>query len=280
MTPTSLNESRLFSFIDKQSAFTVHFLEGGKLMADVVTTHNIGPTALEFYRDAILSSMQMLNFMKATENIGFYIDSEDPYFRFKVEMNAQGTMRTLLLPEEFESFPETVTGMARLTKAFPNKQPYSSIIKLENDPTREVVNRALKQSYQTQTEIKVGHKDCSLMFSKLPPSGLSKKFDEVVDIPLENFIKRHKDLLEEVEKLSLESESEIIDFFNSKDLTYLGSKETKFYCPCSKERMVSNLLTLGEKDMGDIFQEGPSVEVRCDYCNTIYEINQSELKAQ
>lgn len=276
----SLNESRLFSFIDEQSAFTVHFLEAGKLMSDIVTTHNIGPVALEFYRGAVLSSMQMLNFMKATENMGFYIDSEEPYFRFKVEMNAQGTMRTLLLPEEFESFPETVTGKARVTKAFPNQKPYSSVVELENERAKDIVNAALKQSYQTQTHIDVGHKDCSLMFSKLPPSSLSKKFEEVVDLPLDHFMSRHRGLLKEVEQLGLDNQEEIIDFFSSKQLTYLGSKETKFFCPCSKERMISNLLTLGEKDIEDIFKDAPAVETRCDYCNTVYEIKEEDLKAQ
>ena len=275
-----MKESRLFSFIDKQSAFTLHFLEGGKMMADIVTTHNIGPTALEFYRDALLSSMQMLNFMKATENMGFYIDSDEPYFRFKIEMNAQGTMRTLLLPEEFDNFPDTVSGIARTTKAFPNKQPYSSMIKLESEPTHGIVNKVLKESYQTNNEIQVGHADFSLMFSKLPPSNLSQKFDEIVDLPLEQFIKSHEGLLEELNNIEFSSEEAIIEFFSNKELSYLGSKEVKFFCPCSKERMVANLLTLGQNDMEDVFKDTQSIEVRCDYCNTIYEIDQKDLKAQ
>lgn len=275
-----MKESQLYSFIDKQSAFTIHFLQGGKLMSDIVTTHNIGPTALEFYRDAILSSMQMLNYMKATENMGFYIDSEEPYFRFKVEMNAQGTMRTLLLPEEFEEFPKEITGNARVTKAFPNKQPYSSIIKIEKNSPNEVVNKVFKESYQTASETQVGYSDCSLMFSKLPPSNLSKKFDEIVDRPLSEFVKEHKDLIKELDKNLLEDEKDIISFFESKELTYLGSKQVKFHCPCSKERMVANLMTLSQNDIDSVFEEKESVEVRCDYCNTIYDINEKDLKAQ
>lgn len=275
-----MKESRLYSFIDKQSAFTVHFLEAGKLMGDIVTTHNIDSTALDFYRDVLMSSMQMVNFMKATENMGFYIDSEEPYFRFKVEMNAQGTMRTLLLPEEFEEFPKSINGAARITKAFPNKQPYSSIIKLENESPREVVNKVLKESYQVNTELEVGHTDCSIMFSKLPPSNLSKKFDEIIDIPLSEFIDSQKSLMKEIQEKGIVEEEEIIEFFASKELNYLGSKEIKFSCPCSKERMVANILTLSQSDKSSVFDQENKVDVRCDYCNTIYEIHKDDLKAQ
>lgn len=279
-----MQESRLFSFIDEKSAFTLHFLHGGKLIQDIVQVHNIGPMAYDFYRDTILTSMQMLNFMKATENMGFYIDSNEPYFRLKIEMNERGTMRTLLLPEEFEDFPKTVTGTARVTKAFPNKTPYSSVIQLNEHPAADIVNQALKDSYQMQAKVSVGRADMSVMFSKLPPSKLSEKFEEVIDEPLESFMKTHKNLVTEIEKqdfiLKEADESATIDFFTKKGLTYLGSKEVKFYCPCSKERMAANMATLGKKDLDEVFKEKESIEVRCDYCNTVYDINQSELKAQ
>lgn len=275
-----MKESRLFSFIDKQSAFTVHYLEGLKLINDINNVHNIGPKAQDFYREALLSSMQMVNFMKATENMGFYIDSETPYFRFKIEMNARGTMRTLLLPEDFEDFPQNISGKARITKAFPNKQPYASVIELTEEKTKAVVNKMLKESYQSNTEISVGKKDFSLMFSKLPPSNISEKFDEIIDIPLADFISQHSSLFSDLEKSELTEEKDIISFFENNELNYLGSKEVKFHCPCSKERMVANLMTLGPDDRKEVFKEQNSVEVRCDYCNTIYDVAKGDLKAQ
>ena len=50
----------------------------------------------------------MVNFLKPGESLGFYIDSEEPYFRFKIELSNTGTFRTLLLPEEFENFPDKI----------------------------------------------------------------------------------------------------------------------------------------------------------------------------
>ena len=42
------------------------------------------------------------------EQIGFYLDSEDPKFQFKIETSHQGDTRCLLLPENFQQFPEAI----------------------------------------------------------------------------------------------------------------------------------------------------------------------------
>lgn len=280
-----MKESRLFSFIDQQSAFTVHFLHAEKLINDIMRIHNIGPTAFKFYQETLLSSAQMLNFMKATENMGFYIDSQEPYFRFKIELNAQGTMRTLLLPEEFDAFPDTVTGKARVTKAFPNNAPYSSVIELQNESVFNITNRVLQQSYQTKTHIETNPLNFGLMFSKLPPSSLAKKFDEIIDLPLQDFVDKNSNLAKDIEQLVSKaqkglSEKEIVSFFTEKSFVYLGSKEVKFFCPCSKERMSANMLTLANSDLDEIFRDKDSVEVRCDYCNSIYDISKDQLHQQ
>ena len=51
-----------------------------------------------------------------------------------------------------------------------------------------------------------------------------------------------------------------------------------FHCPCSRERMVENLFTLTEDDRKHIFEEQNPIEIRCDYCNTTYQIREEEVK--
>ena len=57
----------------------------------------------------------------------------------------------------------------------------------------------------------------------------------------------------------------------------MGSKEMNFHCPCSKERMIENLFTLTEDDRDHVFAENDPVEIRCDYCNTLYYIGSEEF---
>ena len=75
------------------------FDRGEKLIEELVVLNNLKPQGLQFFRDAVLSATLMLSFLKSREGMGIYIDSNEPYFRLKIEGHSSGTIRTLLLPE-------------------------------------------------------------------------------------------------------------------------------------------------------------------------------------
>ena len=95
-----LNDSQLFTFIDKDRKFALYFLEGQKLIHDLVLTHRLREAGISYFRSAVLSIQLMLGLLKQGEHFCFYIDSETPYFRLKIEMNAAGLMRGMLYPNE------------------------------------------------------------------------------------------------------------------------------------------------------------------------------------
>lgn len=273
-----MKESRLYSFLESKIGFSIHFLEGTKLITDVYETHNVGPNASTYYKNTILTAQHMLNFLKSGESLGVYIDSEDPYFRFKIEMGHQGTMRTLLLPEEFSEFPTHVSGVTRISKIFPNKTPYTSIVKLENTEADDVINQVLKESYQTNSKIFISdNKDQSIMITKLPPTNVDKEGNVEDDISLIDFISQQDSFIKDLFNNHYDDTELITKRFEDIGFSYLGSKEVKFHCPCSKNRMMTNLLNLHHNDLNDVFAEDNQIEIRCDYCNTLYEISKEDL---
>lgn len=54
--------------------------------------------------------------------------------------------------------------------------------------------------------------------------------------------------------------------------------ETAFKCDCSKEKISRALATISKKDMDDIINDGESIEVKCQFCNTAYKFEVDELK--
>lgn len=52
----------------------------------------------------------------------------------------------------------------------------------------------------------------------------------------------------------------------------------QFKCDCSKERISKALATISKKDMDDIINDGESIEVKCQFCNTAYKFEVEELK--
>ena len=54
---------------------------------------------------------------------------------------------------------------------------------------------------------------------------------------------------------------------------------TKFECDCSKEKVEKALISVGQKDIQEMIDDGKSIEVKCHFCNTAYTFNIPELKA-
>jgi molecular chaperone Hsp33 len=273
-----MKESRLYSFLDSKKGFAIHFLEGTKLIKDIFTIHNVGPCASDYYKNTLLSAQHMLTFLKPGESLGVYIDSEEPYFRFKVEMGYQGTMRTLLLPEDFSDFPKEVSGIARISKIFPSQTPYSSIVKLQNQAPDKIINQILSESYQTNSQVLVSEQqDQSVMLTKLPPIDVNKEGLAFDDVSLEDFIEQKESFIQNLFREHVNDIELIVNKFEQDQFSYLSSKEVKFFCPCSKERMMSNLINLHHNDLNDVFAEDNHVDIRCDYCNTMYNITKEDL---
>jgi len=51
-----------------------------------------------------------------------------------------------------------------------------------------------------------------------------------------------------------------------------------FMCDCSRERVEKVLLSLGEKDLGELVDEGKEVELHCHFCNKRYTFSVEEVE--
>lgn len=49
-------------------------------------------------------------------------------------------------------------------------------------------------------------------------------------------------------------------------------------CPCSEQRVVAAMTTLGRDELEDIVNSGEIMEILCDYCQTVYRIGSQQLK--
>ncbi len=272
-----LEASRLYSFLDHKNGFNIHFLEGQKFIHDLAVIHNVQGSGFAYFRDIILGVMPVIFFLKPNENLGIYIDSEEPYFRLKIETTFNGHTRTLLLPEEFNQFPMKVTGKIRVTKSFTNdKSPYTSIIDLNQTETKEVLNKLLSDSYQTDSEIVVANMcDQSLMVTKLPAMNVNLVNHE--SMTRAEYLKKHQHFFQEVFENAFTDIEKIVKTFEDNGFAYLGSRQINYFCPCSKESMIRNITNLYGNNHEHIFEGASFIDVKCDYCNKTYKITTGDL---
>ena len=144
----TLPESRIYTCVDESRSHALHFLEGQKLVHDMALMHHLYVSGFAFFRKICLTVQPMLCLLKQGEYFGFYLDSDEPYFRLKIELTAGGAIRAMLLPEDFQEFPEKVSGTMRLNKYSAKlKSPYQSVLEIQNHPLEKLSDHILKISY-------------------------------------------------------------------------------------------------------------------------------------
>ncbi len=275
MIPTS----RLFTFLDEKSGFAFHILEGQKLINDLAIIHELKAHQFSFFRDTVLATQPLISFLKKGEGLGFYLDSKDPSYTFKIETHFNGKMRTLFISDEFDSPLTKVNAIVRLAKVLPNaKHPYTSTLSSDGKNLEEIVNTILKDSYQISARIHISQSsDQSILIMRLPELNVDKSvLSERVS--LDEYWPLHLKVFNDFFQLGETSEKAIIRFFEQRNFLYLQNKEVKFECPCGRQRMIHGLQGLYNSDPLSLFDEGKDeLEVKCDYCNTYYQILKSEL---
>ncbi|HAX53261.1 Hsp33 family molecular chaperone HslO [Muricomes intestini] len=62
------------------------------------------------------------------------------------------------------------------------------------------------------------------------------------------------------------------------DVEIVDTLPAQFYCNCSKERIEKAIISIGEKDIQSMIDDGEAIEVKCHFCNTAYNYTVGELQ--
>ncbi len=265
--------------MDSAKQVSFYFLEAQKVVNDLAITHSYNSKLFGYNRDILLSLLPLNVFLKSSETMGIFIDSEQPYFRFKLELSETGTFRTMMFPEAFEETPDKLIGKCRITKILPSsKKPYHSIVEMKQQSVEEVINHVLEQSYQTKSKIILStDSDQAVLINVLP----DQEYDKLESVcRIEEVYSNYLPKLQNIMSMGLQEEATIIEQFKHIGLNYLGAKEIKFFCPCSMQGMISNVETLPPEQLKEIFAEDGLIAITCDYCKKSYEILEEDMKRE
>lgn len=71
---------------------------------------------------------------------------------------------------------------------------------------------------------------------------------------------------------------EILDYiFGDMDLKILEEVKPEFYCNCSRKKVEKALISIGEKDLREIYEDGKDEELKCHFCNTAYVFTKEQI---
>jgi molecular chaperone Hsp33 len=63
------------------------------------------------------------------------------------------------------------------------------------------------------------------------------------------------------------------------DMEITDIMPARFYCNCDKKRVEKAIISIGEKEITEMVEEGKDIEVKCHFCNKGYNFSVEELKA-
>ena len=71
---------------------------------------------------------------------------------------------------------------------------------------------------------------------------------------------------------------EILEFiFEDMELKIHEEVKPMYKCDCSRERVEKALISIGEKDLEEIYNDGKTEELKCHFCNKNYEFNHEDI---
>lgn len=264
--------------MDEPREHALYFLEGQRLIHDLALIHPIRGPGFAYFREVVLSIQPLIALLKAGEQLGFYIDSEEPWFRLKIETSHDGQVRCMMLPEGFAEFPEAVTGIVRVERRFPAaRAPYQSVLGLQGAALGQIVNHVLHDSWQVPCATHVSpDADQSVMLHQMPPlrgDDKSRFTPEALKERLEGLVEPMRPLF----RRALQDQDEIVEAFRGLGFHPLTSRPVRLGCTCSRERVIRGLLLLEQPE--SVFEPGENrIEVTCEYCKKRFSIGRDEIR--
>lgn len=71
---------------------------------------------------------------------------------------------------------------------------------------------------------------------------------------------------------------EIVEFiFEGMDVKFLDSSVPRYECDCNKEKVEKAFISIGKKDLKEIYDEGKDEELKCHFCNASYKFTNKEI---
>ena len=99
--------------------------------------------------------------------------------------------------------------------------------------------------------------------------------DEIID-KLETNLKKVKPVTQLLDE-GLDIEDIVRDVLQGFDVEVIYTQEVEYKCKCSKEKVESTLAGIGSKELTEMYEEMPSVEVKCHFCDTTYSFDKKDI---
>lgn len=221
--------------------------------------------------------------------------------RLTLQANGQGSIRLLMAEVTHEG---DVRGIARLDEDAPafefagkdlgqllsggtlsvtiearGRERYQSIVPLAGKSLAECLEHYFQQSEQLNTFIRLATSSAQaagILIQQLPvqlEQDFAQRIDRWETVKMLASTVTGAELMQDATSVLLRH------LFADEDIQVYSDSPVRFQCSCSEERMASALISLGEDDLASLFDEQASLDINCEFCGALYNIDIPKLTA-
>lgn len=282
---------RLYNFMMVGGAIRGCVVNATRMVNEMRWNHELGILETLALGHAYIGAVLMSANLKGNDRLGLHVECSGPIKGLSVEANAFGEVRGYLkqvpipIEKPLESFnlsPFFGAGFLSVTKYLEDaKHPFTGKVMMEYGSMAKDLAVYHLKSEQISTAFNL-----SVLFDR---KGVVKGAGGMM---LQAMPDADETVLSRLEKKvqALDSIGEMVneDWFplqwienNFSAFTpkMLESRGVEFMCHCNHDRISTMIAMLKQEDLEEMATNGPfPIEVRCHYCNTVFELSKEEMR--
>jgi len=283
---------RLYNFLLDGGTIRGCLVNATRMVNEMRWNHELGILETLVLGHAYLGATLMSSNLKGNDRLGLQIDCSGPIRGLSVEANAFGEVRGYLkqvpIPidaplESFDLSPFYGAGFLSVTRYLEDaKQPFTGKVMLEHGRLAKDLAVYHLQSEQVPTAFSL-----SVHFDQEGEAqgagGLMLQAMPGADDKVLSRIEEKVQSLDSIGKVVNDPEFPgqwIEDHFKVFNPQLLEDRGVEFMCHCNPKRITQMLAMLKIEDLDEMAENGPfPIEIRCHYCNTVYDFTKNEITA-
>lgn len=290
--------SKIIRGVSKNARFFI--VDSTNIVQEALDIHKCSPTAIDAFGRLLTAGVMMGSTLKGKDLLTLRTDTDGPLDNMVVTADSDGGVKgyvsnpsaDVVLTDNGKSNVGALIGkgMLRIIKDMGLKEPYVGMSPIDSGEIAQDLAYYFFNSDQTPTVIALGVKlkdektvACAggYMIQLLPGAeecfigALEEKIQAIR--PMTELMMGGMDLKRILkllyEDMSSEDNEKLIEEYE-----ILEEKEVSYKCNCDKDKFYRGLITLGKKELNEIFETQKFLETECHFCGKKYKFTKEDFK--
>lgn len=287
-----MGKERVHRFVSKDLTLRIAAVNATEVVQHMQGLQNTYPLATVAVGRSMVGALLMASQLKDGQMVGLLFRGNGALQSVYAEASYNGHVRGYTPNPQYQppnydkglNLKEAVgNGTLSVARHQPfQKQPFHGTVELVSGEIGEDIAHYLHQSHQIRSLVSLGvYLD---VYGKVQAAGgvLIEVMPGVEEELVEKIQKNYEDKKPNISKMLLEGASPmdlVKPFMDGIEFEEIPHEQPiEYFCPCTKDRVVRALETLGEEELQDMIAKNENADVTCQICGRPYTVSVAEIQ--